>query len=197
MLSRARYLALKAKEAAVSMRAGGGETAAYWFAQPLTVRLPYVPSDQHMPCFSGREHEAKGPAGPEMVVRRFARASASAYRCGDVVAFRDARDASAAVRVAVRRVAAVPGDELVSDAAEDEAFVLPPEHLWVTCDDASVAPAAAYDSRSFGPLPIAEVIGRVVYFIRSPTDHAATLNSDPSMREDECILAEEVPETGT
>ena len=58
--------------------------------------------------------------------------------------------------------------------------------------DSSRAP----DSRVFGPIGVDAILGRVVYYVRSATDHGPVANHPASADEDAAVLATEVrPDT--
>lgn len=60
--------------------------------------------------------------------------------------------------IMVRRLAALPGDELVTGEDEEaESYVLPEGMCWVLADNDKLAPPDVIDSRSFGPLPLVRV----------------------------------------
>lgn len=63
----------------------------------------------------------------------------------------------------VRRVAAVQGQEMLHRTDRGENFVLEPGTVWVTADNRSLPPEQAPDSRVFGPLPLENVMGRVIF----------------------------------
>lgn len=104
----------------------------------------------------------------------------------DVVVIRDPNDVR---RKYVRRIAALEGAQMVSDVDGDAPFQIPGAHCWVLRDndDADDAP----DSRRFGPLSLEYIIGRVMYAIRSATDHGRVVNSPYAMASDSIVLAQE------
>lgn len=103
----------------------------------------------------------------------------------DVVVVRDPNDKR---RKYVRRVAALAGDEMMSDRAGDAPFQIPGDHCWVVRDNEH---ADAPDSRAFGPLSLEFILGRVMYAIRSATDHGRVVNSPYAMASDAIVLAYE------
>jgi len=113
---------------------------------------------------------------------------------GDVVAFTSPLTGpGSSEHVMVRRVAALEGDEMVSDDLEiDEAFLIPKDHCWVLADNEALKPAEVLDSRAFGPLPLHNVLGRVMYSGRSETDHGPIENSDSGMAADSAVLEAEL-----
>ncbi|EFN53981.1 hypothetical protein CHLNCDRAFT_135936 [Chlorella variabilis] len=96
----------------------------------------------------------------------------------------------------VRRVAAMPGDELVTgedeEAAGFESLVVPEGHCWVLADNAQLEPPRVIDSRAFGLLPLSAIVGRVLYCARSHTDHGPVENSEEGMAADAPVLEAEL-----
>eukprot|EP00955_Chlamydomonas_euryale_P016662 177981-Chlamydomonas_euryale.AAC.1 len=100
----------------------------------------------------------------------------------------------------VRRVAAVEGAEMVprgsderpddDDGADD--FVIPPGHCWVLADNPDLRPPNVIDSRSFGFIPMSNIVGRVVYSGRSATEHGPVTNSPLAQVVDAPVLENEV-----
>lgn len=104
----------------------------------------------------------------------------------DVVVVRDPTDAR---RKYVRRVAGLAGDELVSDRDGEGSFKVPGDHCWVVRDNESAETSP--DSRMFGPLSLENILGRVMYAIRSATDHGRVASSPYAMASDAIVLAHE------
>lgn len=102
----------------------------------------------------------------------------------DVVVIKDPNDHR---RKYVRRIAALEGAQLISKYG-DPPFRVPPNHCWVERDNVQ---AFAPDSTFFGPLALEYVIGRVMYAIRSATDHARVTNSPYAMASDAIVMAHE------
>ena len=92
----------------------------------------------------------------------------------------------------VRRVVALQGDEMVSDDPSEPPFYVPADHCWVVRDNVNAEYAP--DSTGFGPLTLSRIIGRVMYAIRSATDHGRVMNSAYGMLEDSIVLAAEPPD---
>lgn len=113
---------------------------------------------------------------------------------GDVVALTSPLPGSPeSCQVMVRRVAALEGDEMVSDEPEvDGSFRIPDGHCWVLADNEALSPPAVIDSRTFGPLPLSNIIGRVMYAARSETDHGPIENSEAGMASDAPVLEAEL-----
>lgn len=93
----------------------------------------------------------------------------------------------------VRRVAAMPGDELTTGEEEGaESYIIPEGHCWVLADNESLAPPHVIDSRSFGPLPLSHIVGRILYAARSDTDHGPVENSEEGMAADAPVIEAEL-----
>ncbi|BBN19858.1 hypothetical protein MPTK1_8g14280 [Marchantia polymorpha subsp. ruderalis] len=147
-------------------------------------RLTYkylVQGEEMAPTFASQ--------GENVLVRSITSPSARSVYVSDVVMLRHPTDPS---RKLVRRVAAVEGDEMLSTDDKDEPFQLERGQCWVLCDNPSVGAKEAQDSRTFGPLPVSNIEGRVIYFSRSSVDHGPVLNSDEAMEEDSAVLAMEL-----
>ena len=102
----------------------------------------------------------------------------------DVVVIRDPNDSR---RKYVRRIAALEGAEMASRHG-DPPFRIPPRHCWVERENRQIE---APDSTSFGPLSLDYIIGRVMYAIRSATDHGRVTNSAYAMVSDSIVMAQE------
>lgn len=102
----------------------------------------------------------------------------------DVVVIKDPNDDR---RKYVRRIAALEGAQMVSKDGVAP-FKVPARHCWVERDNAQ---ADAPDSKLFGPLALDYIIGRVMYAIRSATDHARVANSPYAMVSDSIVMAQE------
>lgn len=126
----------------------------------------------------------------KLLVRLFPRPSFKDLYPGDTVAVQS--PLSAEQQVLVRRLAAVEGEEMVSDDADLKSWSLPEGHCWVLTEDDAFKPNEIIDSRSFGPLPVQNIIGRVIYQCQSPTDHGPTGNSNQAMAQDAVVLDAEL-----
>lgn len=124
-------------------------------------------------------------------------------RVGDVVAFVHPDSASRPAEqqvMLVRRVAALAGDVLVSDGdaetppetSETATYELPRGRAWVTADNDATDLSRSPDSRAFGPIGVDAIVGRVIYYVRSATDHGPVANHPTSAEEDAAVLATEV-----
>lgn len=114
----------------------------------------------------------------------------SPIHTGDVVAFKPPLGTEGSLLV--RRVAAVGGEEMVSDNPEDKAFTLKPGQCWVLADNEDLQPSQAADSRSFGPLHVDLILGRILYFVRSQTEHGPVDNSETANVSDLAVLEAEL-----
>ena len=127
-----------------------------------------------------------------VLARRLAHPFRSAA-IGDVVVLAHPSDST---RTLIRRVSATEGDELV-DAANASVYVVPRDHAWVTADadaemDAATGGGRHEDSRSFGPVDARALEWRVMYSMRSATDHAAVENSAAARVADAPVLEAEL-----
>jgi hypothetical protein len=104
----------------------------------------------------------------------------------DVVVIQDPNDDR---RKYVRRIAAMEGTEVVSDTPGDKPFRIPDNHCWVLRENLNAL--SAPDSSFFGPLSLKHILGRVMYAIRSATDHGRVTNSPYGMASDAIVLAQE------
>ncbi|XP_024372322.1 mitochondrial ATP-independent inner membrane protease subunit 2 isoform X2 [Physcomitrium patens] len=127
--------------------------------------------------------------GETLLIRSLPRPSPRSVFVGDVVMLKDPQNPETKL---VRRIAALEGEEMVSLSAEDEPFKLAPGTCWVLCDNESISPKESRDSRSFGPLPLSNIVGRAIYGTRSPVDHGFVVNSDDAMHADSPVLAVEL-----
>ena len=109
---------------------------------------------------------------------------------GDVVAFRDPEALSTGEGLMVRRVAALEGGALESSDPDVPDATVPREHAWVVCDNDEAR--GARDSRTFGPLDLRRVVGRVVYAVRSATDHGRVHNSREARWVDDPVVRVEL-----
>lgn len=146
-------------------------------------------------------HEETTPATYDRVGRRWFYPRPA--RVGDVVAFVHPDSASRPAEqqvMLVRRVAALAGDVLVSDGdaetppetSETATYELPRGRAWVTADNDATDLSRSPDSRAFGPIGVDAIVGRVIYYVRSATDHGPVANHPTSAEEDAAVLATEV-----
>ncbi|MCO5561901.1 hypothetical protein L7F22_015526 [Adiantum nelumboides] len=127
--------------------------------------------------------------GETILVRKIPSPSSRSVFIGDVVLFKDPLNPE---QERVRRVAAIEGDQMVSTDTNDLPFALDDGHCWVISDNESINPTTSGDSRTFGQLPMENIVGRVIYACRSSDDHAHVVNSDEAMQQDSPVLAIEL-----
>lgn len=65
-------------------------------------------------------------------------------------------------------------------------------HCWVLADNDKLVPPHVIDSRTFGPLPLSNVVGRVLYSARSEVDHGPVENSLAAMMADAPVVEQEL-----
>ena len=156
-------------------------------SKPLSYMLPMT-GRAMQPAINGivkSQHEEHD----KLVIRRLSGKSQTFLNrvyVDDVVVVRDPNDKR---RKYVRRVAGLAGDELVSDNSGDEAMRIPGDHCWVIRDNDAATESP--DSRMFGPLSLEHILGRVMYAIRSATDHGRVVSSPYAMASDAIVLAHE------
>ena len=121
-------------------------------------------------------------------------------RVGDVVAFVHPDSASCDAEqqvVRARRVAALAGDVLVSggdeetspETSETATYEIPsPRRAWITADNDATDSSRAPDSAR-RPDRRRRHHARVVYYVRSATDHGPVANHPASADEDAAVLA--------
>jgi hypothetical protein len=61
----------------------------------------------------------------------------------------------------------------------------------VLADNEELKPPDVIDSRSFGPLPVENILGRIIYYVR-PNDHGVVENSKAAMAADAAVLEAEL-----
>jgi hypothetical protein len=71
------------------------------------------------------------------------------------------------------------------------AFLSYAGNCWVLADNEELKPPAVIDSRTFGPLPVKNIMGRVIYYARK-NDHGPVENSRPAMSADAAVLEAEL-----
>lgn len=155
--------------------------------KPLSYALPLT-GNAMAPLFNADIGDMT-TAADRLVIRRLSGNTQSFLNrvyVNDVVVIRDPNDAR---RKYVRRISALEGAHMASDNEDDAPFRVPPRHCWVERDnqEANTAP----DSTYFGPLSLDYIIGRVMYAIRSATDHGRVANSSYAMASDSIVLAQE------
>jgi hypothetical protein len=75
----------------------------------------------------------------------------------------------------VRRVTACGGEYLTSKQSE---YQLAADVVWVEADNHELEPPHVEDSRTFGPVPLGNILGRCIYAFASAGDQAHIENSE-------------------
>ncbi|KAL8146974.1 mitochondrial ATP-independent inner membrane protease subunit 2-like [Apium graveolens] len=127
--------------------------------------------------------------GGTLLVRKLPVPDSTYVFVGDVVVVKDPEKSE---NLLVRRLAAVEGYEMVSKDEKDEPFVLEKDQCWVLADNDTLKPKEAKDSRMFGPVPMTDIVGRVIYSLRTTVDHGPVQNSYFGMRRDSSVLEVEL-----
>ncbi|KAK4747328.1 hypothetical protein SAY87_026365 [Trapa incisa] len=124
-----------------------------------------------------------GTFGGTLLVRRILDADPERVFVGDVVLLKDPESRENHL---VRRLAAMEGYEMVSTNEEERPFVLDRDECWVLADDQKLKP------RTFGPVSMADIVGRVIYSLKTAVDHGPVRNSHMGMMRDSPILEVEL-----
>lgn len=127
--------------------------------------------------------------GGTLLVRKLPAPNPTQVFVGDVVVMKDPEKSENHL---VRRLAAVEGYEMVSKDEKEEPFVLEKDQCWVLADNENLKPKEAKDSRIFGPVPMTDIVGRVIYCLRTAVDHGPVQNSNFGMRRDSPVLEVEL-----
>lgn len=130
-----------------------------------------------------------GADGGTLLVRKIATADPTRVFIGDVVVMKDPEKSDDYI---VRRLAAIEGYEMVSTDEKEEPFVLEKDQCWVLSDNENLKGKEANDSRLFGPVSMADIVGRAIYCMRSAIDHGPVQNSNFGMRKDIPVLQVEL-----
>ncbi|XP_047939919.1 uncharacterized protein LOC125187378 [Salvia hispanica] len=130
-----------------------------------------------------------GTEAGTFLVRRIPHADPTNVFVGDLVVLKDPMNSD---KYLVRRLAAVEGHEMASTDEKDEPFILEDNECWVLADNEDLKPKDSYDSRSFGPVTLSDIIGRAIYCLKNDVDHGPVNNSDLSANEDSPVLAVEL-----
>lgn len=131
-----------------------------------------------------------GGQGGTLLVRKLPAADPTRVFVGDVVVLKDPQKSD---NYLVRRLAAIEGYEMASTDEKDEAFVLEKDQCWVLADNEDLKlKQEANDSRTFGPISMTDIVGRVIYSLRTAVDHGPVQNSHFSMRKDSPVLEVEL-----
>jgi hypothetical protein len=91
----------------------------------------------------------------------------------------------------VRRVTACGGEILIS---KDTEYVLADDVVWVEADNQHLKPPHVEDSRTFGPVPLGNILGRCVYAFASSMDQGYVANNEQTKADDASIVAAELTE---
>ncbi|XP_057425297.1 mitochondrial ATP-independent inner membrane protease subunit 2-like [Lotus japonicus] len=124
-----------------------------------------------------------------LLVRKLPNADPTRVFVGDVVVLKDPWKPD---NYLVRRLAAVEGYEMASTDEKDEPFVLEKDQCWVVAENEKFKPKEANDSRTFGPVQMTDIVGRVIYCLRNAVDHGRVQNSHYSMPKDSPVLEVEL-----
>ncbi|KAK1355774.1 SAP-like protein BP-73-like [Heracleum sosnowskyi] len=127
--------------------------------------------------------------GGTLLVRKLPAPNPTQVFVGDIVVMKDPEKSENHL---VRRLAAVEGYEMVSKDEKEEPFVLEKDQCWVLADNENLKPKEAKDSRIFGPVPMTDIVGRVIYCLRTAVDHGPVQNSNFGMRRDSPVLEVEL-----
>ncbi|KAA8550747.1 hypothetical protein F0562_002431 [Nyssa sinensis] len=150
----------------------------------LQGRLTYLhwnKGEEMVPAIAGQ--------GGTLLVRKIPAADPTRVFVGDVVVLKDPENLD---NYLIRRLAAIEGYEMVSTDEKDEPFVLEKDECWVLADNENLKPKEANDSRTFGPVTMTDIVGRVIYCLRTAVDHGPVQNSHLSMRKDSPVLEVEL-----
>lgn len=91
----------------------------------------------------------------------------------------------------VRRVTACGGELLTSKSTE---YLLADDMVWVEADNSDLQPPHVEDSRTFGPVPLGNVLGRCIYAFASSMDQGYIANSEKMKEGDASIVEIELTE---
>ncbi|KAJ7972645.1 Peptidase S24/S26A/S26B/S26C family protein [Quillaja saponaria] len=127
--------------------------------------------------------------GGTLLVRKLPTADPTHVFVGDVVVLKDPEKLD---NYLVRRLAAIEGYEMASTDEKDEPFVLEEDQCWVLADNENLKAKEANDSRMFGPVHMTDIVGRVIYSLRTAVDHGPVQNSHFSMQKDSPVLEVEL-----
>ncbi|KAF8394278.1 hypothetical protein HHK36_020485 [Tetracentron sinense] len=130
-----------------------------------------------------------GEQGGTLLVRKLPAADPKRVFVGDVVVVKDPENSDNCL---VRRLGAIEGYEMASTDEKDEPFTLETDQCWVLSDNETLKPKEANDSRTFGPVPMTDIVGRVIYCLRTAVDHGPVQNSRFSMQKDLPVLEVEL-----
>ncbi|XP_031474652.1 uncharacterized protein LOC116246887 [Nymphaea colorata] len=124
-----------------------------------------------------------------LLVRKLPAVDPTRVFVGDVVVVRDPEKSG---HYLVRRLSAIEGYEMVSKDEKETPFILDKDECWVLADNEALNPKEAHDSRTFGPVRIGDIVGRVIYYMQTAVDHGPVQNSHFGMQKDSPVLAVEL-----
>ncbi|XP_020213171.1 uncharacterized protein LOC109797525 isoform X1 [Cajanus cajan] len=180
-----RYLANKLEYTLLSLKSyEGGQQSDFIYKTMMLRKLTYVyrnEGDQVAPTSIGKAET--------LLVRKLPIAAPKNVSVGDLVVLKNPEKKD---NYLVRRLTAIEGYEMVSTNDKDETFILEKDQCWVEADNKSLKPKEARDSRSFGPVDMTDIVGRVIYRLRTCVDHGCVRNSHSSMLKDWPVLAVEL-----
>lgn len=129
----------------------------------------------------------------KLLLRLIRRPTQESIFVGDIIAFSSPFSQRQEQKsVLIRRVAAGAGEEMISEDPEVEPFTIPEGHCWVLADNEALSPPDVVDSRSFGPLPVENILGRIMYYWRSSSDAGVIENSEEAVDMDAPVLRAEL-----
>ncbi|XP_077228844.1 mitochondrial ATP-independent inner membrane protease subunit 2-like [Tasmannia lanceolata] len=127
--------------------------------------------------------------GRTLLVRKLPFADPFHVFVGDVVVLRDPEYFG---KYLIRTLAAVEGHEMASTDKKDTPFILENDQCWVVSTNDTLKPKKARDSRTFGPVSMTGIVGRVIYSFQTAVEHGCVVNSDFAMQYDHPVLAVEL-----
>ncbi|KAJ1417469.1 Peptidase S24/S26A/S26B/S26C [Sesbania bispinosa] len=151
------------------------------FFQGKLTYLHWNKGEEMAPTIAGK--------GATLLVRKLPIADPTSVFVGDVVVVKDPEKPD---NYLVRRLAAIEGYEMASTDEKDEPFVLEKDQCWIVAENEKLKAKEANDSRTFGPVHMTDIVGRVIYCLRSAVDHGRIQNSYFSMRKDSPVLEVEL-----
>mmetsp|Transcript_28687 Transcript_28687/g.73956 ORF Transcript_28687/g.73956 Transcript_28687/m.73956 type:complete len:276 (-) Transcript_28687:616-1443(-) len=172
------------------------------YNQQLT-RVMYMAGTAMAPALNKAGLEDRD-ALEKLVVRTIPRPSSRTVLVGDVVAFNSpltlGTSSDTNEFIMVRRVAAMEGDEMVAASSsdseeqqvEEHLGEVPKGHCWVLADNEDLKPPEVIDSRTFGYIPLTNIVGRVIYAASTRKDHGPVINNPASVEADQAIIEGEV-----
>ena len=80
----------------------------------------------------------------------------------------------------------------VHDACVVSGLQVASGQCWVLADNEEMRPPDVIDSRTFGPLPMENILGRIIYQSQSAVEHGRVQNSEDAAEEDAAVLAAEL-----